>query len=170
MDSDFRHQIRSDPRQGFPAGQRWWTGLPMQEMQEMRVQYLGWEDPLEEGMATHSSVLARRIPWTEGPGGLQSMGLQRVRHQWAPTQPFPNVKLHYWIFNLFWTLNLPTHSEGLFKIAVMAIIFLTFETWTHTKNHSEENSSGAKKGPLPGSFQHFSNLNPLVSAQTGCLA
>ena len=52
----------------------------MQEMQEMRVQYLGWEDPLEEGMATHSIVLAWRIPWTEGPGGLQSMGLQRVRH------------------------------------------------------------------------------------------
>ena len=39
-----------------------------------------WEDPLEEGMATHSSILARRIPWTEEPGGLQSMGLQRVGH------------------------------------------------------------------------------------------
>ena len=41
---------------------------------------LGWEDPLEEGMATHSSILAWRIPWTEKPGGLQSMGSQRVRH------------------------------------------------------------------------------------------
>ena len=41
---------------------------------------LGWEDPLEEGMATHCSVLAWRIPWTEEPGGLQSMGLQRVGH------------------------------------------------------------------------------------------
>ena len=40
----------------------------------------GQKDPLEEGMATHSSVLAWRIPWTEEPGGLQSMGLQRVRH------------------------------------------------------------------------------------------
>ena len=49
-------------------------------MQETGVRFLGWEDPLEEGMATHSSVLARRIPWTEEPGGLQSMGLQRVRH------------------------------------------------------------------------------------------
>ena len=39
---------------------------------------LGWEDPLEEGLAAHSSVLAWRIPWTEEPGGLQSMGLQRV--------------------------------------------------------------------------------------------
>ena len=49
-------------------------------MQENRVQSLGREDPLEKEMATHSSVLALRIPWTEEPGGLQSMGLQRVRH------------------------------------------------------------------------------------------
>ena len=48
-------------------------------MQETRVQYLGQEDPLEKGMATHSSILAWEIPWTEEPGGLQSMGLQRVR-------------------------------------------------------------------------------------------
>ena len=47
---------------------------------EMQVQSLGQEDPLEEGMATHSSILAWRIPWTEEPGGLQSMGLQRVGH------------------------------------------------------------------------------------------
>ena len=48
-------------------------------MQETRVQSLGCEDSLEKGMATHSSTLAWRIPWTEDPGG-QSMGLQRVRH------------------------------------------------------------------------------------------
>ena len=44
------------------------------------VQSLGQEDPLEKGMATHSSILAWEIPWTEEPGGLQSMGSQRVRH------------------------------------------------------------------------------------------
>jgi len=49
-------------------------------VQETRVQSLGWEDPLEEGIVTHSSILAWRIPWTEEPDGLQSMGLQRVRH------------------------------------------------------------------------------------------
>ena len=49
-------------------------------MQEAWVQSLGQEDPLEKEMATHSSILAWRIPWTEDPGGLQSMGLQRVRH------------------------------------------------------------------------------------------
>ena len=46
----------------------------------MQVQSLGQEDALEEGMATHSSILARRIPWTEEPGGLQSSGSQRVGH------------------------------------------------------------------------------------------
>ena len=46
----------------------------------MWIQSLGWDDPLEEGMATHSSTLAGRIPWTEEPGRLQSMGLQRVGH------------------------------------------------------------------------------------------
>ena len=46
----------------------------------MQVQSLGWDDPLEEGMTTYSSVLAWRILWTEGPGGLQSMGSQRVGH------------------------------------------------------------------------------------------
>ena len=51
-----------------------------QEMQETLVPSLGWEDPLQEGMATHSNILAWRIPWTEGPGGLQSTGLQRVGH------------------------------------------------------------------------------------------
>ena len=45
-------------------------------MQETWVKSLGREDPLEKGMATHSSILARRIPWTEEPGGLQSVGLQ----------------------------------------------------------------------------------------------
>ena len=45
-------------------------------MRETWVRSLDWEDPLEEGMATHSSILAWRIPWTEEPGGLQSIGLQ----------------------------------------------------------------------------------------------
>ena len=49
-------------------------------VEETRVQSLGWEDPLEKEMATHSSILARKISWTEEPGGLQSMGSQRVGH------------------------------------------------------------------------------------------
>ena len=52
----------------------------MPAIQKMRVRSLGWEDPLEKGMATHSSILAWRNPWTEEPGRLLSMGLQRVGH------------------------------------------------------------------------------------------
>ena len=52
----------------------------MQETQETRVLSLGWEDPLEEEMTIHSSILACEIPWTEEPGGLQSMEVQRVQH------------------------------------------------------------------------------------------
>ena len=50
--------------------------------QETPVRFLGWKDPLEEGMVTHSSILARRIPWTEEPGRLRSLGSQRVGHDW----------------------------------------------------------------------------------------
>ena len=57
----------------------WWVkNLPA--MQETRVQSLGWEDPLEDGMTTHSGILAWRIPWTEEPGGLWAIESQRVRH------------------------------------------------------------------------------------------
>ena len=49
-------------------------------MQEMQVRALSWEDPLEEGMATHASILAEKVPWAEEPGGLRFMGSQRVRH------------------------------------------------------------------------------------------
>ena len=59
--------------QGFPGGSDC-------KESACNVGDLGWEDPLEEGMATQSSILAWRIPWTEKPGGLQSMESQRVRH------------------------------------------------------------------------------------------
>ena len=59
---------------------QWVKKLPtMQEMPEIWVRFLSWEDPLEAGMATHSSILAWRIPWTEEPDGLQSIGC-RVRY------------------------------------------------------------------------------------------
>ena len=58
-------------------------------MQEMWVQSLGQEEPLEEEMATRSNILAWEIPWTEEPGGLQSMGLQRVRRDLVTKQQTP---------------------------------------------------------------------------------
>ena len=64
----------------------WWLRLKnLPAMRETQVRSLGWEDPLEKRMATHSSILAWRIPWTEEPGELQSMGSQRVRHDWQLT-------------------------------------------------------------------------------------
>ena len=61
-------------------------------MQETRVQSIGWEGPLEKGMATHSNILAWRIPWTEEPGGLQSMQSQRVGHD-RTTNTFTHAQL-----------------------------------------------------------------------------
>ena len=55
-------------------------------MQETRIWSLGQEDPLKKGMATHSIIFAWRIPWTEEPGGLQSMGLQRIRYDFTTQQ------------------------------------------------------------------------------------
>ena len=77
-------------------------------MQETWVRSLGQEDPLEKGMTTHSSVLARRIQWTEEPGRLQSMGLQRVRHDWTTnilsSQNFSSLNMHaFFIPSWLWT-------------------------------------------------------------------
>ena len=71
-------------RWGFPVAQ---MVKNMLSMQETWVQFLGRKNLMEKGMATHSSILAWRIPWTEEPGGLQSMWLQRVGHDWA-------IKMH----------------------------------------------------------------------------
>ena len=88
---DSRRLITPGPEEAPPSQaerfcmkEELWFGqschLPVQETQETQVRFLGWEDPLEKGMATHSSVRAWRIPWTEEPGGLQSIESQRVRH------------------------------------------------------------------------------------------
>ena len=72
-------------------------------MQEMWVWFLDWEDPMEKGMATHSSILAWRTPWTEKPGWLQSMGLHRVRYDWATKHIRSN--------SVFRLRSLPGHSK-----------------------------------------------------------
>ena len=67
----------------YPVAQQVKNQPALQESQEMQVWSLGGKNPLEEGMASHSSILAWRIPWTEESGGLQSTGLQRVGHDWS---------------------------------------------------------------------------------------
>ena len=70
-------------KRASPVAQWWRIPLSMQEMQETWIQSLGREDPLEEEMATQSSILAWKFPWTEEPGRLQSIGSPRVGHDWA---------------------------------------------------------------------------------------
>ena len=86
---------------------------------ETWVWSLDWEDPVEKGTVTHSSILSCRIPWTEKPGRLQSMGFQRVRHDWVtftlthslhpwvtPRQPIPSLEMKASIFEQAETLTL----------------------------------------------------------------
>ena len=68
---------------GFPTGSAVMNLPAVQETQETKVWSFGWEDPLKEEMATHSSILAWKIPQTEQPGGLQSIGSQKVGHNWS---------------------------------------------------------------------------------------
>ena len=85
-----------------------------------RVQSLGWEDPLEKEMATHSSILAWRIPWTEEPGRLQSLGSQRVRHDRAT-----NTHTHTYIYILL-VLFLSKISNTLIIFDRLGLIIVTF--------------------------------------------
>ena len=84
---------------GYPL-QHSWASLVAQlvkntdSMQKTWVWSLGWEDLLEKGKATYSSTLAWKIPWTEEPGGLHSMGLQRVRHDWVTSLSFSFVPVY----------------------------------------------------------------------------
>ena len=93
-------------------------------VEQTQVRSLGWKDPLEKGMATHSSILAWRIPWTEEPGGLESMGFERVRHSWATN-----------IFTSLFTLRRPTflgfHSTILFWISLLPLWLTGFTYVSH---------------------------------------
>ena len=88
-------------------------------MLETRVRSLGWEDPLEKEMATHSNTLAWRIPWRKEPDGLQSMGLQRVGHDWVTSLHLicmlgtllNNLEKQQWIKQKI-VLSLNLHSNG----------------------------------------------------------
>ena len=89
-------------------------------IQNTWVQSLDWEDPLEKGMATHSSILAWRILWTEEPGKLQSMGSQRLGHNWATkhSTAYSVYLTEDWIvLEKWWIRNAPCTWEG---------------CWTHT--------------------------------------
>ena len=77
---------------GFPGGSVVKNSSPMQETW---VQFLCWEDPLEKEMATHTRILAWKIPWTEEPGRLQSMESQRVGHYFVTKQPYSTYLIRF---------------------------------------------------------------------------
>ena len=79
-------------------------------MRETRVRSLSWEDPLEKEMAIHSRTIAWKIPWAEEPGRLQSMGLQRVRHDWATSLHFTSCPLSWWCHSTISSFAFPFSS------------------------------------------------------------
>ena len=101
----------------------------MQETQEMWVWSLGWEDALEEEIATHPSILAWKISWTEEPRGLQSTGLQGFRHDWASQQ-----------------VTLP-HCVGRFNFYLLTKHFVV-ENWTPDKAFQQTHLECRSAAPL----------------------
>ena len=97
----------------------------MQETQETWVWSLGGEDPLEEGMATHSSILAWKTPWTDEPGGLQSIVSQRVAHNWN-TLAHILIEVYKVTLNVF-SINPPFLLQLLFTLSILcSLLFIYF--------------------------------------------
>ena len=97
-------------------------------MQEIRVQSLGREDHLEKGMETHSSILAWRIPWSEEPGRLQSMGLQWVRHDWARnthTHTHTHITWLLSVLEVTWGFKWFSHRYT-YMSPIFTLLYLTF--------------------------------------------
>ena len=128
-------------------------------MQETQVPSLSWEDPLKTEMATHSSILAWRIPWTEKPGGLQSIELLRVGHDWA-------TSLSLFTF-MHWRSNgnplqcscLENPRDG---GAWWAAVYGVAQSWTRLKWLSSSSSSSRVQYLLP---HHLWPFNPFLELQ-----
>ena len=118
-------------------------------MQETWLQSLGLEDPLEKGMATHSSILAWRIPWTEEPGRLQSMGSQRVGHDWVTSLSL-SYPLQAIIANIL--AFILSECQSIYKVYILFVFpwakqFVRFnlkqelnlgpQQWKHSHHHQE---------------------------------
>ena len=96
----------------------------MQETQEMQVRSQDGEDPLNEGMATHSSILSWEIPWTEQPGRLQPMGSQRVRHDRVTNTAVMN---QYWCIRIFFISNSFLkifYVDHIFKVLIESVTIM----------------------------------------------
>ena len=113
----------------------------MQEMPETWAWSLGLEDPLEEGMTTHSSILAWRTPWTEEPSGLQSMGMQRVIHEWNDLGC-----MHAWVL-LGWSI--PREQRKVFQTSSTYLLF--WGGFPGGSDGKESAYNAEDQGSIPGS-------------------
>ena len=111
----FRSSLKFNDRSSFGASLVAQRIKYLPAMQETWVWSLGWEDPLEKEMATHSSILAWRIPWTEEPGRLQSTGSQKVGHDWATSLSLINLKFLSILLVYQFTITEPTCSKYFLK-------------------------------------------------------
>ena len=130
VDNDFSHEIKR-PLVGFPGGSE-------VKASAWNAGDLGREDPLEKDMATHSSTLAWRIPWREEPGRLQSMGSQRVGHDWVTSLSFflsfcPLEESYDWLSILkSKDITLPKKFYSV-KATVFSVVMYGCELWTIKK-------------------------------------
>ena len=115
-------------------------------MWETQVQSLSWEDPLEKGMAIHSSILAWRIPWTEEPDKLQFMGSERVRQDWA-ANTHTHTHTHTWIscFIYLSFLFLIYKMQSLDQLS-SKFPFRFYNTIIAQKDREDERGEGKKGG------------------------
>ena len=118
-------------------------------MQETWVRPLGQEDPQEKEMATHSSTLAWKIPWAEKPGRLQSVGSQRVRHDWATSLSFPVVLVFYCCCNTNY------HKLGGLKQHQLSSVqssrsVVSYSLWPHGLQHARPPCPS----PIPGVYSN----------------
>ena len=127
-------------------------------MQEMQVQFLGWEDPLEKGMPSHSSILAWEIPWTEEPDRLQSMGWKRTGHYWMTEHRHStHRKKHSKENEESWVLKLELNkvSQPL-NLPEPSFLFRKGDTWTSTPRFSGIfQSKGSCIKSTKSFLQHF---------------
>ena len=131
---------------GFPGGSGVKNPPPMKEMPETWVWSLGWEDPLEEEMATHSSILAWRISWTEEPAGFSEpvgtqLSTQEHIHIGSYSRRSSFVRIVYWSIQEWWGIILTSYSSTVqekknHSCTVLAIFLNIWGCFTHTHTYT----------------------------------
>ena len=135
-----KNKLSAVSSMGLPSWHQWWrTRLPIQEMW---VQFLGWEYPLEEGVATHSTILAWRIPWTEEPGGLQTQSCKEL----DTTEVTRDINTHVFCFET--VLSRPRKTSRYFWYGLKACLY-----WAEMQDSISVSSSSHGSREFSNIFQ-----------------